>query len=453
MRNNKQENGGNGGLTALAVLLCIAIAPPLHASESAYGLGYLLTHSDNVARAPTNERSDNIHSLLAGFAYQENTVDLVARVLGQVELNSYQDNTFGDQTLYYLTSSAVWTLSPQRFFWTVEDTARQALIDNTAVDTPTNRVGINVFSTGPDLLIRFSPVQTLALGARLGDVYTGRANEDSQRINGTAGWLYQASSFSTYSLNYQALRVKYEDTLLNDDFTRNDMFARAQYRPSRSQYTIDLGKSDIRRDRGNDVEGTLARFIWDRQLTSESRFGISASREFSDTGTDLLAASQVLDAPTTTTEQSAQSIASTSDILTSDVYLAKRGEIFYDRRSSLVRLHLVANHRNLDFETTLQDRKEDYALVEFDYFYSGSTTASLFSEYTKTDYSSFVRQDTDRNSGVRLSFRLTRTISLGVEGRRIERASTDPTLEFVDNRVLISVLYSSGKLFTPISGR
>jgi len=89
MRNNKQENGGNGGLTALAVLLCIAIAPPLHASESAYGLGYLLTHSDNVARAPTNERSDNIHSLLAGFAYQENTVDLVARVLGQVKLNSY----------------------------------------------------------------------------------------------------------------------------------------------------------------------------------------------------------------------------------------------------------------------------------------------------------------------------------------------------------------------------
>jgi len=453
MRNNKQENGGNGGLTATAILLCIGIVTPSHAGESAYGLGYLLTHSDNVARVPTNERSDNIHSLLAGFAYQENTVDLVARVLGQVELNSYQDNTFGDQTLYYLTSSAVWTLSPQRFFWTVEDTARQALIDNTAADTPANRVGINVFSTGPDFLIRFSPVQTLALGARLGDVYTGRANEDSQRINGTAGWLYEASSVSTYSLNYQALGVKYEDNLLNDDFTRNDMFARAQYRPSRSQYTIDLGRSDISRDRGNDVEGTLARFIWSRQLTPESSFGISASREFSDTGTDLLAASQVLDAPTATTEQSARSLASTSDTLTSDVYLAKRGEIFFDRRSSLVRLYLVANHRNLDFETTLQDRTEDYARVEFDYFYSGSTTASLFSEVTKTDFSSFVREDTERNSGVRLSFRLTRTISLGVEGRRIERASTDPTLEFVDNRVLMSVLYTSGKLFTPISGR
>ncbi|GAB4507891.1 MAG: hypothetical protein Tsb0026_05070 [Sulfuricaulis sp.] len=443
-----------GRLTATASLLMyLGMVAPSPAGEFSYGLGYLATHSDNITRVPTGERDDWIHSLLAGFAYQERSVDLVARVLAQAEYNNYQDNTYGDENLYYVSSSAVWTLSPQRLFWTVEDTARQALIDSTAVETPENRVGVNVFSTGPDFSIRFSPVQTLALGARLGDVYTGRANADSRRLNGTAGWLYQASSVSTYSLNYQALDVDYDDSVANDDFLRQDLFVRAQYRPSRSQYTIDLGTSDISRDRGNDVNGALTRFIWDRQLTPESSFGMSASREFSDTGTDLLTASQALNAPTMTAEQSAQSIASTTDTLTSDVYMAKRGEIFYNRRSSSTGLHILANHRTLDYETLALDRKENYARMEFDYFYSGSTTVSLFSEYTKTDYSSFVRQDTDRNSGIRFSSRLTRTFSLGLEGRRIERASTDPTLEYVDNRVLLSVLYSSGQLFTPIPGR
>jgi hypothetical protein len=173
---------------------------PVQAGEFAYGLGYLATHSDNVTRVPIDERSDWINSYLAGFAYRENSADLVAHVLAQAEYDTYHMHTFGNQTLYYLDSSAVWTVSPQRFTWTVEDQARQALINSTGVVTPTNEVGINVLSTGPDALLRFSPVQSLALGARVGDVYTGSVDADNKRFNGSAGWLYQASSVTTYSL-------------------------------------------------------------------------------------------------------------------------------------------------------------------------------------------------------------------------------------------------------------
>lgn len=453
MKKNTMRDGRSRVKPLVAAVLLGGMVSPSQAGEFAYGLGYLATHSDNISRVPTNERSDTIHSLLAGFAYQENTSNLVARVLAQAEYNKYNKDTYGDQSLFYVTSSAVWTISPQRFLWTVEDTARQALIDSTGVDTPSNRVGVNVLSTGPDFLVRFSPVQTLALGARLGDVYTGRANADSKRLNGTAGWQYQASSVSTYSLNYQTLDVRYEDSMLNNDFRRQDLFARAQYRPSRSQYTMDLGKSDINRDRGSDLSGTLARFMWTRQLTNESSFGISAAREFSDTGTDLLVASQSLSSPTTPTSQAVQNTVLTSDILTSDVYLAKHGEIFYTRRGSQLGVEFNASHRKYDFETIAQDRKETGGRLQLDYFYSAATTLSLFTEYTKTEYLNFVRSDTDHDSGIRFGYRLTRTVSMGLEGRHTERSSTDPTLKYVDNRVLFSVLYSSGQLFTPVPGR
>ncbi len=453
MKKSIPRGGIRSDKLLVTVVLLVGTATPLQAGELAYGLGYLATHSDNISRVPTNERSEWIHSLLAGFAYQENTTDLVARVLAQAEYNNYQKGTYGNETLYYLNSSAVWTISPQRFFWTVEDTARQALVDSTAADTPSNRAEVNVLSTGPDFFVRFSPVQALALGARLGDVYTGRANADSKRFNGMAGWQYQASSVSTYSLNYQAIEIRHDNFTLNNDFRRQDVFARAQYRPSRSQYTLDLGKSDINRDRGSDLSGTLARLMWTRQLTTESILGISASREFSDTSTDILTMSQALNTPTATVGQTAQDTALTSGVLTSDVYLAKHGEIFSNLRGSQLGVQLHASQRKYDFETIAQDRKENDGRMEIDYFYSAASTVSLFTRYTKIEYLNFIRSDTDYDIGIRYSYRLTRTVSWGLEGLHNQRRSTDPTQRYVDNRVLFSILYSSGPLFMPVYRR
>lgn len=445
------ENGGK--LTVIGILLFAGVTSPLQAGEFAYGLGYLATHSDNVTRVPTNERSDWINSYLAGFAYRENSADLVAHVLAQAEYDTYQQHTYGNQSLYYLDSSAVWTVSPQRFTWTVQDTARQVLINSTAVDTPTNQAAVNVLSTGPDVLLRFSPVQTVAMGARVGDVYTGSVDADNKRFNGSAGWLYQASSVTTYSLNYQPLVVKFDNSTLNDNFTQQDIFVRGDYHPSRSQYVLDLGVSKLDRDHGDGLSETLVRFTWNRQLSPESAFGISASRDFSDTGTDILAGSQAPASHTVAVQQPVPNTVLSSDILTSDVYFAKREQIFYTRHGSDIGAQFVVSYSNLDFVVNPLDSNQTDARLQIDYFYSGATTASVFTEYTKTKYLDFFRHDTDWDSGIRLGYRLTRTLTLGLEARHTTEDSTEPTVIFRDNRVVLSVLYSSGQLFAPVPGR
>jgi hypothetical protein len=48
---------------------------------------------------------------------------------------------------------------------------------------------------------------------------------------------------------------------------------------------------------------------------------------------------------------------------------------------------------------------------------------------------------------------LSRTVSLGLEGRHHDRTSTDSSSNYVDNRVLFTLLYSSGPLFTPLRRR
>lgn len=88
---NKRSRGERkrGKLLITGILLCSGAAGPLQAGEFAYGVGYMGEHSDNIARVSANEQSDWIHSLLAGFAYQERTIDVVAQVLAQATYNNY----------------------------------------------------------------------------------------------------------------------------------------------------------------------------------------------------------------------------------------------------------------------------------------------------------------------------------------------------------------------------
>lgn len=344
----------------------------------------------------------------------------------------------------------MWTISPQRFFWTVQDDYQQGLLNSTIPDTPANRANLNVFSTGPDVYVRLAPVHTLTFGARVGDVYTGEANADNKRFNGLAGWQYQSSPTTTLSLNYQILDVRFEDSTFNDDFTSQDIFFRAQFRPSRSQYILDLGTTHINFNRGNDLRGTLARLSWIRELTSQSSFGASVSKEFSNTASDVLAATPA--ASPVAGEPSAPSGISQT-VITGDVYDTKGGTIFYNHRGSQAGVQFLAGRRKLDFAMTPQDRKETNGRLQIDYFFSAASTASLFTEYTRTEYLDFIRRDTDQNSGLRFDYRITRTVSVGLEGRRTERRSTDSTLDFVDNRLLLTLLYSSGPLFTPLHRR
>ena len=449
---NKRSRGERkrGKLLITGILLCSGAAGPLQAGEFAYGVGYMGEHSDNITRVSTNKQSDWIHSLLAGFAYQERTTDVVARVLAQATYNDYQKDTFGDETLFDLNSSAVWTISPQRFFWTVQDDYQQGLLNSTIPDTPANRTNLNVFSTGPDVYVRLAPVHTLTFGARVGDVYTGEANADNKRFNGWAGWLYQSSSTTTLSLNYQMLDVRFEDSTFNNNFTVQDVFFRGQFRPSRSQYILDLGTTHINFDRGDDLRGTLARLSWLRELTSQSSVGASVSKEFSNTGSDVLAATPA--AGPAGGEPAAPSGVSRT-VITGDVYDTKGGTIFYTHHGSQVGVQFLAGQRKLDYETTPQDRKETNGRLQIDYFFSAASTATLFTEYTKTEYQDFIRRDTDQNSGLRFDYRITRTVSVGLEGRRTERRSTDSTADFVDNRLLFTLVHSSGPLFTPLHRR
>ena len=426
------------------LILLLGVVAPLQAGDFGYRLGYTATRSDNIARAPSNERSETFHSYLAGLVYLEQTADVVARVLARVVYRDYQSEAFSDQTVFNMNSSLLWNVSPQRFTWTAVDVYGQSLIDTAAVNTPANRTKTNVFSTGPDVYVQLNPVHTLAFGARADTVSTGQLNTDNDRLSGTASWLYQATAVSTYSLNFQRLDVKYDDSLTNVSYVSRRSFLRAEYSFPRSQYRIDLGASNVDPDRGRSQERTLARLSWTRQLTPESSFRLFAAGEFTDTGTDILAASNAsapvsASAPTTLSPNS----------VTSDAY-SKRASIFYAHRGGQFGLNFFVSARDLDYETAQQDSMSRTAYLATDFFYSATTSVKLFTGYAIAEYQNLDRRNTDRNSGVSLNYRLARAVTLGLMGQHSDRSSTVAAGEYQENRVLLSIQYSS-PLFMDLS--
>lgn len=427
----------------MAIVLYGSCPSALFAGDFAYGLGYASEYSSNIMRVPVNEQKEWVNSVLGGVAYEENTPDLAARVWSQVAYLDYKNNVFEDEVLFDLDSSAVWTISPEQFTWSVADVYRQLPTSVTAPETPANREDVNVFATGPDYFVHVSPVQTLVFGARYGNVYTREDNTDNDRLSGNARWEYQSTPRTTLSLNYVVQGVRYKDSVANEDYVQQDLYLSMRTLPSRSEYILDIGATNISRDRSGDVQQGRGRLSWLRELNPESSAGAWYSAEYSNTGNDVLARSAPPGIPP------ASPVAPTA--VTSDIYYTKRAQAFYTGHSTRFGMVLQVFGEDVDYEVTPDDNRQTGGNLELAYFHSETFAAVLFGDYEKTEYSELDRRDIDTYAGLRFSHQASREILLSLEGRKTERRSTDPTASYTDNRVLFFVLYSSGPVYRSLS--
>ena len=415
------------------------------AGELAYGLGYVGEYSDNIQRTTSNQQSEWINSVLAGVAYRENGPVLTANLLAQAEYRDYKNNIYNDGPLYYADASLLWRISPQRLNWIFVDRYDQITRNITLPDTPDNRVNTNVLSTGPDLFIRLGSVNTLVLGLRYGNATYSEGALDNSRYGASARWLYAANTEMTYSLNYEAEKSEYDNVDLNDNLMRHDVFIRADTRQARARFMLDVGATQIDRDRAGETSGYLARLTWAQQLTSGSSAGILLGSEYQDAGTALLAtATSPISAP-----GAPPSLPVTGDV-TNDFFYTKRAELYYSRSGSSLGLNARAYYRDIDYEVARLDRHEAGGRIEMIYSLSSLLATTVYGSHLDIQYQSFTRDDRENETGIRFLYRVNRNLSAALDGRKSWRYSTDVRQEYTDNRVLFSLLYSSSPLFTPV---
>ncbi len=422
-------------------MLSWVCATSIHAGESDFGVGLSLTHNSNIKRVEANPQGEWTQALMGGLFYRENTIDVTARVLAQVERRHFYHNSFSDDTAGYLDGAAVWTVLPRRFTWTVEDTFRQVLLNVASPDTPSNRAKANSLSTGPDFTFPLSSTDSAVIGGRYGRFDIENSTSDNRRYLAYVRGVHALSPQTKVSLNFEAARANFEpEAQVFPKIRREDRFGRYENRSATNSTLIDLGTSRVTRYGGSDLEGRLARLTLSEAFSSQSALRLGLTDQISDTYTDLIAGVTSSTAP----RETGVVVLTGADVASGDLYHSKRGDLAYLNDDGRFGYTLQVYERRVDFETLNQDYQEQGWTFLWTWGYSGAMRFNATASYTKRTFTSVEREDQDRNFAAGVAYRLNRNVSVTMEGGRTERQSSVDLNSFVDNRVMLLLGYSSG---------
>lgn len=429
----------------VGITICTWLPQRTIAGEFAYGIGYVGEYSDNIRLAPSNGQHEWINTATLGVAYQERGPSLLANMTLEAQYLDYHNDTYGDGPRYYANAAALWAISPQRFHWVLIDRAEQTILNSSLQATPDNLTNTNVVSTGPDFFLRLGSVNTLALEARYGRASYEVGETSNNRYSGATRWLYTANSNMTYSANYEYLQVVYDNDVLNENYRRHDAYLRSDYHQANTVILLDAGATKIYKERGGEISGPTFRLTATQRITPESTAGIHLASEFLDPSMSLLgtAVSPNLDVLST------PAMPVTHDAV-GDIYNTKRADIFYNRTGTDIGFGMTIYYREIDYDVTPLDRVETGGYTDLTLNPSGLFSTSVYGSYQYIRYQNVVRDDQDTQIGIRMAYRMTRNLSSTLDVHRFWRNSTDPIQEYVDHRLLVSLIYVSNPMLSPI---
>jgi hypothetical protein len=412
---------------------------PIYAAQTSYGVGLQLVHDTNIALVPENPQADWTENLIAGLFFQDRTADATARVLAQVEHRHFVNHTFSDDTGGYLDGAVVWTISPKRFNWVVEDTFRDVALSVTAPNSPANLGKSNTFSTGPDLTFALGSTNSASFGGRYGRFDIKDSAADNRRALGYVRATHDLSSQSKISLNYETSRTTFPQGAA-PNASRRDYFGRYDSRQGLNFVTLDLGATHLSQDGLPDTSGHIARLGASKALSSQSAFRIGFSDQVSDTFSDLIGGITSSTAPV----DPGVVVLTTTPFASADLYRSRRGDLAYLNDNGRLVYTVQVYARNVDFFTLDQDYKEVAGAFVLNWMLSGDLRINGFVNYAKRDYYDLDRRDTDRYAGLGVVYKLSGSLTGTLQGSRLERQSTEPFNGYLDNRLTLILGYSWG---------
>jgi hypothetical protein len=427
----------------------LAWSTPILAAQVDYGVGLSATYESNMFRTTTDPRRELYESFMVAANIRESNNDLSLRALAQIEHRHFTQHTFSDDTTGYLDGAALWTISPQRLTWALDDTYREVQLNVTAPDTPSNRTKSNTLSTGPDLIFALDSANSVLTGGRYGRFDVQNSVTDNRRYGGYLRGVHLLSPQSKISLNAEATRVFFEPAATPfPDVLQQNWYGRFESLYAGSGATIDLGRTHVTQyDGGQTLDGNIGRLTLLKTFGIESTLRISYSDEISDTYSDLLRGVTLAGLPTDPGVVIIQSVA------TADLYHSKLGTAAFLNQGGRFQYTLVGLGRKVDFATLDEDYEERGGRLYLSWVQSGTTRLSVSGDYSKRTYLTLDREDVDHNYLATLEYRPNQNLTVTLVANSIKRDSTAPGISYVDRRGMLLVGFTFGHQFEVQSRR
>lgn len=261
-------------------------------------------HSDNITRSddiiPGDDttdsggvdgpRSDIQSQVRLDVGLTDSTAKFDTELSYAFTARDFKNDLQSDNEVVDGDARILWTPLPDRLAWeltnNVSDTVRNALL----ADTPDNRQQRNIFSTGPNITVRVSPVDQLSAELRYVDVNVESSNDntgatadalqqgsDSERKLGRLRWTHGLSAVSDF-----LARAEYEDVEASFDLTYTRLLVGYGARLRNGSYEIYVGANKVEPDVGEEFDGSVVQVAFTHDFGGHS-LDITLVKEATDT--------------------------------------------------------------------------------------------------------------------------------------------------------------------------
>ena len=391
--------------------------------------GYRGEYSDNIRLSAEPAEDEAIHALRLGVAARSEVREFDMTAIAYADFRDYYRDTFQDQTRVALDANARWRPSRQ-LAWSVEEYYGQALIDVTQPNTPGNTQDVNVFAFGPNVYLFPSGRDTVELGVRYGNYYLERDESDAHRYAGLARWRRGWSPITDVSLNFEMLKVDRYETGV--DYDRLHSFVELERRRPRGHYRAALGATSARGEVEDDEP--FARIEWLHRLAPDAQTTLAFGTRLSDYAEDVLATGILPETGMTGT------------------YRLDYAQLQYVNQSARAGDRATVYAETRDFAAGGEERRQG-GLLEIGLGFSERLSGALLGGFVAIRYAGTDLEDRDSTGGARLSYRLTRHLSSGIEARYSTRASSNAARDYDERRGALTLSYDTNPALAGRVGR
>jgi hypothetical protein len=337
-----------------------------------------LEHDDNIRKTNTNEESDiqQLVGVAINYTYISKALDMgIGYALTHEE---YADDSFEGKTRLEGNARVQISTNPARYSWLIQHDQSIGNSNNRNADTPNNLEQRSVLTTGPNVNLQLSRVDTLSATFRYVDVrFDEQSNNDTQREQAQLSWNHLLSPRSNVGLTASYVEVEGDTPASGYNQQKFGLTYVSQIKYG--SYSLSGGQTKLERDVTGieDTDGSYYSASFNTTWSGSS-LGFSANRDVTDSSIGL---SQSFSAGSGF--QNGDTNFDNIDIVTRTRY-----QIFYNRRNVDGRLGMSAQlaRDEQSFDTLLTDQESQSASIAFDYALSQNLNTSVSYRYEKNKY-------------------------------------------------------------------
>jgi hypothetical protein len=438
------------GLIVLTGLL--VGSPVVTALEIEPGVGVGLLHTDNARLTADDEEDDLIVVGYVGAKIDENRGPLSLNAETELIYLDYTKGTFSDQNYPGLRLEAGYEQIRDRLDWQVQDYFTQTLVDSNDGANPDNIRNTNVFTFGPSIRFPIAGRQTITVNPQYRNFYyeaVGNNNQgNNQQYALSASWFYSMYPTMGVSLNGGVTEVVY-DSGGASDYTRSTAQAGISGTRARSVYSLNLGGTNISRDKSGSTSGFSGNLTWSYNLTGHSNARVYLSSDLTDSGNLLL------DSQTNPDDGDFSNVQSSNQVLRNSIL-----RLTYRREDTTLNTEVWGEFRDLDYEGgqgdqgSQSDRDVREVGANLNYRVTAALTAGIFGSYSRTKETDIDREDKRYSITGTVGYQLTRKLRTNLDlAYQNQDSKGGLSNEYSEFSTFVRLVYGFARVERPGRGR